>query len=68
MISYAPLFKTLNRKDLQIKDLYAAVGSDTATKFKKGESMRLDTIERVCKLLEVPIEQVVYIDYSSSEK
>ncbi|MFK3936638.1 helix-turn-helix domain-containing protein [Alkalihalobacillus sp. NPDC078783] len=63
MISYEPLFKTLYRKDLLIKDLYEVIGSDTATKLRKGNSMRLETIERLCKHLQVPIEDVVKIDF-----
>ena len=61
MITYEPLFKTLNEKELRIKDLYDIIGPDTAAKFKKGESMRLDTIEKVCLFLNVGIEKVVAI-------
>jgi DNA (cytosine-5)-methyltransferase 1 len=61
MITYEPLFKTLHEKDLLIKDLYDVIGPDTATKFKKGESMRLDTIEKVCLHLNVSIDKVVAI-------
>lgn len=61
MITYSPLFQTLKEKDLKIKDLYDVIGPDTAAKFKKGESMRIDTIEKVCLFLEVGIEKVVAI-------
>jgi DNA (cytosine-5)-methyltransferase 1 len=61
MITYEPLFKTLHEKDLLIKDLYDVIGPDTATKFKKGESMRLDTIDKVCLYLNVSIDKVVAI-------
>lgn len=61
MITYKPLFETLHEKNLKIKDLYDVIGPDTATKFKKGESMRLDTIEKVCLHLNVGIERVVNV-------
>ncbi|PAD91660.1 helix-turn-helix domain-containing protein [Shouchella clausii] len=61
MISYKPLFKTLKERDMLLRDLYEIIGHDTATKFKKGHSMRLDTIEKVCIFLDVPIEDVVKI-------
>ncbi|MBU8597323.1 helix-turn-helix domain-containing protein [Alkalihalobacillus clausii] len=61
MISYKPLFKTLKERDMLLRDLYEVIGHDTVTKFKKGHSMRLDTIEKVCIYLDVPIEDVVKI-------
>jgi DNA-binding Xre family transcriptional regulator len=61
MISYEPLFKTLFEKDMKIKDLYDVVGRDTATKFKKGDSMRLDTIEKLCNHLQVDMSKIVIV-------
>lgn len=61
MISYEPLFKTLIEKDMKIKDLYSVLGTDTCAKFKKGESMRLDTIEKLCNHLKVDISKIVIV-------
>jgi DNA-binding Xre family transcriptional regulator len=63
VISFKPLFKTLVDLDLSLTDLEKKCGFSSATtaKLKKGESMRLDTIERICIVLNVPIEKVVEI-------
>lgn len=61
MISYKPLFKTLKERNLLLRDLYDVIGHDTVTKFKKGYSMNLRTIEKICIHLDVPIEEVVKI-------
>lgn len=64
MISYEPLFTTLEEKGAKLIDLMNAgiVSSRTMAKFRKGESVQLTTIERICKYLGVPIERVVRIE------
>lgn len=64
MISYEPLFTTLEEKGAKLIDLMNAgiVSSRTMAKFRKGESVQLTTIERICKYLDVPIERVVRIE------
>mgnify|MGYP001194203540 CR=1 FL=1 len=64
MISYEPLFATLEEKNAKLIDLLNAglFSSRTAAKFRKGESVQLSTIEKICKYLDVPIEKVVRID------
>ncbi|OYD08578.1 helix-turn-helix domain-containing protein [Paludifilum halophilum] len=64
MISYEPLFNTLEEKDAKLIDLLNAnlFSSRTAAKFRKGESVQLSTIETLCKYLDAPIEKVVRIE------
>lgn len=63
MISYEPLFRTLDRKGLKLIDIERKLGlsSSTTSKFRKGEAVSLITIEKICLLLEVPIKDVVEI-------
>ncbi|MGC4375756.1 helix-turn-helix transcriptional regulator [Fictibacillus sp. Mic-4] len=64
MISYDPLLKTLKERNMTISDLRGVVlDGKTIAKFNKGESLKLSTVERICKFLKVPIEKVVYIEY-----
>lgn len=65
MISYDPLFKTLEEKGLRQIDLArnCELSSATMAKFRKGESVTLKVIARICAYLQVPIEKVVQINY-----
>jgi putative transcriptional regulator len=67
LISYGPLFRTLESKNLKLIDLIreCKLSSGTVAKFAKNESVRLDTIDRVCCYLEVPIERVVEIKFET---
>lgn len=66
MISFDPLWKTLEEKDVGKMELREKIGLSKATfaKLAKGESITLDTVEKICKALEVPIEAVVEIKQS----
>jgi len=63
VISFDPLFDFMHFNKLQIQDVRKAVGISpkTAAKFKKGESVSLSTVERICLHYKIPIEQVVEI-------
>lgn len=63
MINYAPLFRTLDHQNLKLIDVERKLGlsSSTTSKFRKGEAVSLTTIEKICILLDVPIEEVVEI-------
>lgn len=65
VITYTPLFKTLSEKNVQLIDLVreCKLSPATVAKFKKNESVTLETIGRVCCYLSVPIEKVVQINY-----
>lgn len=63
MISYDPLFRTLEEKDLQLVDLLrnCELHPSTVAKFRKGASMTLTSIEKICIYLDVTIDRVVEI-------
>ena len=66
MISFDPLWKTLEEKSVGKMELREKIGLSKATfaKLAKGESITLDTVEKICSALEVPIEAVVEIKKS----
>lgn len=63
MLSYNPLFSTLNDKGVSLyklcKDLN--ISSRTRSKFNKNENVSLETIGKICIYLDVPIEDVVEV-------
>jgi DNA-binding Xre family transcriptional regulator len=63
VISYEPLFRTLEEKGLRLIDLErkCEFSSATTSKFRKGEPVALQTICRICCFLNVPIEKVLKI-------
>jgi DNA-binding Xre family transcriptional regulator len=65
LISYEPLFRTLESKNVKLIDLVreCKLSSGTVAKFAKNETVRLDIIDRVCCYLKVPIERVVEIKF-----
>lgn len=65
MISYNPLKITLFEKGLRLKDLEVDNGGvlnkRTVSKLRHNKTMNIESIERVCLFLDVPIEKVVEI-------
>jgi len=63
VISYDPLFRTINKNNMQLIDLVreCKLSPATVAKFKKNQSVTLETINKVCCYLQVPIEEVVQI-------
>lgn len=62
MISYAPLFKTLEEKGLVISSLRDhGVHPTTLTSINKNESIKLEKVDKICQILQVPIHKVVEI-------
>lgn len=70
MINFDPLFDFLHFNKLIRKNLIDDVGLNPATvaKFKKGESVSLATIEKICLHYNIPIEQVVEIIPDESDE
>lgn len=66
MISYDPLWKTLEDCGVGKMELREKIGISKATfaKFAKGESVTLETIEKICEALDCRIEDVVAIKKS----
>lgn len=66
MFSFEPLWKTLEKKRIGKMELREMIGISKATfaKLGKNESVTLETIEKICTALEVPISSVVEITRS----
>lgn len=62
MVNYDPLFKTLKEKDIGKTYLRKVVDGATVAKLSKNEFVSLQTIAKICLLLDVPIEKVVKIN------
>ncbi len=61
MISYAPLWKTMQMRGattytLQVK---GGVSSSTIRRLKAGESVSTNTLEALCKILDCSIQDIV---------
>ena len=63
VISFGPLWKTLDERGRMKMELREKAGMSKSTfaKLAKGESVTMETVARICEVLEVPIEQVVSI-------
>jgi len=68
MISYAPMFKTLDEKGISLFDLAkdCRFNSRTRAKFRKNQTVSLETITKICEYLDVPIEDVVEVVRNSN--
>ena len=64
-ISYKKLWKLLIDKDLMKKDLQqdAGISWATITKMSKGETVSLDVLMKVCKMLHCDIGDIVEFIY-----
>lgn len=68
MISYEPLWKTLNEKDLSTYDLiyHYGLSANTIHRMKKGHSITTKTLNELCFILKCPVKEV--IEYIESEE
>lgn len=60
-VSYKKLWKMLIDKDMKKKDLQAAAGISWAsvTKLSKGETVSMEVLMKVCKVLECNIGDIM---------
>lgn len=61
VISYAPLWETMERRGattytLQVK---GGISSSTIRRLKAGESVSTNTLEAICKILDCSIQDIV---------
>jgi len=62
-VSYKKLWKMLIDKDMKKKDLQAASGVSWAsiTKLSKGETVSMDVLIKICKVLECDIGDIMEV-------
>lgn len=68
MISFAPLWETMKRKNattytLQVK---GAISSSTIRRLKANESVSTNTLDALCKILDCTLQDI--IDYIPDEE
>lgn len=72
MISYKPLFKTMIDKDITREKLRERIAAapGTMSKLYTGKRVALEVLERICLVLEVPIQDIIEIlpDKAPSKK
>ena len=72
MISYKPLFKTMIDKDITREGLREKIGvaPGTMSKLYTGKRVALEELERICLVLEAPIQDIIEIlpDKAPSKK
>ncbi len=61
MISYAPLWETMKRKDattytLQVK---GGISSSTVRRLKAGESVSTNTLDALCAILDCDLSDII---------
>ena len=69
MVSYAPLWKTMQQRGattytLQVK---GQISSSTIRRLKAGESVSTNTLDALCKLLDCAIEDIVVYQPDETE-
>ena len=71
MVSYAPLWKTMQQRGattytLQVK---GQISSSTVRRLKAGESVSTNTLDALCKLLNCRMEDIIeYLPDNPEEK
>ena len=66
MISYAPLWETMKRKDattytLQVK---GGISSSTVRRLKAGESVSTNTLDALCAILDCDLSDIIVYEKS----
>lgn len=63
MISYKPLFNTLDKNRMSLTEFRKKTGISTATlaKFRKNESMTLMMLDKICTAINCNVEDIVEI-------
>ena len=61
VVSYKKLWKILIDRDMKKKDLakLAGVSTYTITKMSKGENVTIDTLGKICKVLNCNIQDIL---------
>ncbi len=69
MIDYSPLWKTMKAKNVSTYSLIRDYGFSKGTldSLKQNRNVTLNTIETLCKILQVPIQEVVAIIYDDTD-
>ncbi|MBO6114606.1 MAG: helix-turn-helix domain-containing protein [Lachnospiraceae bacterium] len=65
MISYEPLWQTMKKKNItQYKLLKSGIDNKTLDSLKKGKNITLNTVEKLCNILDCEPNDIVKFDYN----
>ncbi|MBQ7714209.1 MAG: helix-turn-helix transcriptional regulator [Oscillospiraceae bacterium] len=69
MISYAPLWETMKRKDastytLQVK---GGISSSTIRRLRAGESVSTNTLDALCEILDCELQDILVYEKSQPD-
>lgn len=70
MISYAPLWKTMKKKNVTTYALIYKNGFSpyTITNLKRNKSITMNTLERLCKILDCTADDIVeFVDEAAEQ-
>jgi DNA-binding Xre family transcriptional regulator len=71
LFNYQPLRITLVKKGMKMSDLETLKGGPlnarTVSKLRNDQTMNLESIVKVCRYLDVPIEQVVEVQLNQRD-
>ena len=60
LISYKPFFETMKRKNISTYRIFKmGLSSATYYRIRDGESVTMDTIGKICEMLECPVSDVI---------
>jgi len=60
LISYAPFFETMKRKNFSTYRLFKeGLNSATYYRIRDGESVNIDTIGKICKIMNCSVQEVI---------
>ena len=60
MITYDRLWKCLEKKNIsQYKLIKTGIGHSTLTRLKRNENVNTDTIDKLCKILDCRVEEIM---------
>ena len=64
MISYKPFWDTLEKRNLSTYELitFYRISGNTMQKIRDNENMTIRTIERLCKILQCNIQDIVEVN------
>ncbi len=61
MIDYSPLWNTMKEKEItQYQLLHAGIDNKTLDSLKKGKNITLNTVEKLCRILDCTPNDIVY--------
>ena len=59
MISYAPLWETMKRKNATTLQVKGEISSSTVRRLKANESVSTNTLDALCRILDCELDDII---------